>query len=492
MTDVGSGMGDILRHGLAAGGHPGKSTGQKVMACSKMVFRVARALPALMLGASTIVAVPLQAQPHVAVSTPAPAPATLATLYQLGFEREVLRVVNSAPMQAEIARVEALYAADAQGATAAGKATLKRAAYSIAMAAAQYAVGEDTDRPGAAWTVNAPHDWHGLNVPRSGYGIDNPDNVYRNIMVDAAARYEIRGQVTLPGPAELHFEMRDAIPGTTDMAAEGGRQLSTLRSDQIVTDSDGRFVITVDNAPANGRANHLQTPETGHYLVIVRDLFTDWAAQRPVALEVQRVGGPAVHPKCSGDAVVARAVELLSKIAPYWVNYDNRFVYSRVANTLSPPRVRPGGRGMSGSGHFTLKPDEAWVITLDALGAVSLGVQLSDPWGVAYEYASRTSSLNGVQAKANADGTYTFVVSQRDPGVYNWLDPEGQPAGMLAIRWQSLPQGAKPESAIRGDAVVALKDLRASLPRETVFVSATERKAQQAARQVSYNRRVTE
>jgi len=420
------------------------------------------------------------------------AASTLAIPYQLESERKVLRVLESAPMRAEIARVEALYAADPQGRTAAGKATIRRAAHSIAVAATQYAVGEDTDRPGAFWTVNAPHDWFGLKVPRSGYGIDNPDNVYRNIMVDAAARYEIHGWIKQPAPAELHFEMRDAIPGTTVMAAEGGKQLSTLRSDQIVTDSEGRFTITVDNQPANGRTNHLQTPEQGKYLIIVRDLFTDWATQNLVALDVRRVGGPPVAPPPDEAALARRAAELLAKIAPFWVQYDNTFIYSRPANTLGQARVRPGGRGMSGSGHFALKPDEAWVITLDPLGAVSLGVQLSDPWGVAYEYAARTSSLNSRQARPNADGTYTLVVSQRDPGVYNWLDPENQPAGMLAIRWQSLPAGARPENAIREVKVVPLAKLKQALPQETVFVTAAQRKSQRAERLASYQRRLTQ
>ena len=239
--------------------------------------------------------------------------ATLSTPYQFATEREILRIMSSAPMKAEIARVEALYAADPQGKTPAGKARIKQAAHSIAVAATQYAVVEDTGRLGAFWSVNAPHTWGGLKVPRSGYGIDNPDNVYRNIMVDAGASYEIHGRIKQPGPAELHFEMRDAIPGTTEMTAEGGKQLSTLRSDQIVSDSEGRFVITVDNQPAKGRVNHLQTPETGQFLVIVRDLFTDWTTQNPVALDVRWVGGKPLATPRSTEANVARSVELVRR-----------------------------------------------------------------------------------------------------------------------------------------------------------------------------------
>ncbi|WP_150295136.1 DUF1214 domain-containing protein [Sphingobium estronivorans] len=453
-------------------------------ACAVPVLAMAMAMG---LGLST----PASAAPAPHAAMPAKA-STLGNARQIKLEAQALRILASPPMVEEIQRVEALYAADPQGKTPTGKATIKRAARSIAMAAIQYAVGEDTDRPAVMWVVNAPHDWSGLAVPRSGYGIDNPDNVYRNIMVDGAARYVIHGRVKKPGPAELHFELRDSIPGTTAMAAEGGKQLATLRSDAMQIAADGRFTITVDSEPANGRPNHLQTPANGKPLLVVRDLFTDWATQNPVALEIERVGGPAITAPPSDDRIARRAATLLSQMAPYWVAYDNQYVFAKSANQIVTPRVRPGGRGFSTSGHFSLADDQAWVITLAPLGAVSLGFQLTDPWGVAYEYADRTSSLSTAQAKPNADGSITYVISKKDPGVYNWLDPEGHAAGIYAVRWQSLPPGARAEDAVRASKVVALGQLKQELPNGTQFVNPAERKVQRAERARSYARRLSE
>lgn len=437
--------------------------------------------------------------PLAIVASPAMAsaasPATngaLANARQVALETTALRILASAPMQAEIKRVEALYAADPQGKTPTGRATIRRAAESIAMAAIQYAVGEDTDRPAVMWVVNAPHDWFGMRVPRSGYGIDNPDNVYRNVMIDGAARYEIHGRVKRPGPAEQHFELRDSIPGTAAMAAEGGKQLGTLRSDQMRIAPDGRFTITLDSAPAGDRPNHIQTPAQGKVLLIVRDLFTDWATQNPVALDIRRVAGPPLAPPPSDDAVARRAAALLSQMAPYWIAYDNQFIFTKPVNHIGVPRVRPGGRGFSTSGHFNLGPDEAWVVTLRPLGAASMGFQLTDPWGVAYDYVERTSSLNDAQAKPNADGSYTFVISRRDPGVYNWLDPEGHAAGLFAVRWQSLPPNAVPADAIKDFKVVRLAQLKQMLPAGAALVTPAGRKVQLAQRVASYGRRLTE
>ena len=411
---------------------------------------------------------------------------------QITFEKHVLRIMEHPALQAEIRRVEALYAADPQGSTPTGKATIKRAAHAIAVSAVQYAVGEDTDRPGVFWVINAPHEWSGIQVPRSGYGIENPDNVYRNLMVDGAVRYEIHGRVKRPGPVEQHFELRDSIPGTGAMGPEGGKQLATLSNETMQIADDGTFTITIDSSPANGRANHMQMPPEGKFLLIVRDLFTDWGGENPVALDVSRVDGPAIRPIRTDDEIAQRAAVILSEMAPYWLNYFNQYTYPGQSNHIKQVRVRPGGRGMSSGGYFNLAADQVLIVTLDSVGAKSLGIQITDPWGVAYEYTDRTSSLNNMQAKPNADGTYTFIISQKDPGVYNWLDPEGHAAGLFAIRWQSVPAGGKPDNAVRSVQVVPLARLKQVLAKGTKFVSLTERKAQQAERNASYQRRLTE
>lgn len=420
-------------------------------------------------------------------------PGVLATAAQLEREALALRVLASAPVQREMRRLEQFYRSDPLGVTPTGKATIRRAVDSTAMAAVFYAVNEDSDRPSFLWMASGPHRWFGLDVPRSGFGIENPDNVYRDTHVDAEAQYEIRGKIERPGPVEQHFALMDAIPGTTRLSAEGGMVLATLRSDQMTVATDGSFKISIDGTPTEGRSNHIQLPTgNGRYYLLVRDLFTDWSTQNPVMLEIRRVSGPDLLPERTEKQIAERSAEILSKIGPYWLNYFNQFYYSKPANVLSAPRVRPGGRGMSKGGHFELADDEALVVTLDSLSADSLGIQLTDPWGVAYEYVGRTSSLNNAQAKPNADGTYTFVISAGDPGVYNWLDPDGHNAGMLAIRWQGLKGRADPDRAIRSVQRINIGNLRKVLPGDTTFVTTAQRKQQQTQRAQDYMRRLSE
>lgn len=414
----------------------------------------------------------------------------LATPQQLEHERTVLRILARPEMRSATARVEALYRADAQAATPAGKARLRRAASSIATAAVTYALSEDASRPAIVWWVNAPHRWHGISVPGSGFGIDNPDNIYQGFTVAGGGRYRIRGRMPTPPPIQLHMEVRDSIPGMGQMLVEGGQLLATLQSEDMVIGADGSFAVTVDSQPHAGRVNHLAIPSSGTFMVNVRQLLTDWGRQRPIALSIERLDpGPPAPPR-DVARFAARAAAILDRIAGYWLDYDNRFIFASPANQLRPMRVRPGGRGWSASGHFALADDEALVITADTRGAASLGVQIADPWGVAYDYDRRTSSLNNHQAQADAAGTFTFIVSARDPGLANWLDSGGFGSGMVILRWQVLPPGADPEGAIRGVRVAKLADLASVVPDGQARMDAATRKAQQAERARHYRVRL--
>lgn len=427
----------------------------------------------------------------LAVLTAGPATAqVLATQQQLEHERTVLRIIARPEVRAATARVEALYRSDPQARTASGKARLRRAASSIATAAVNYALSEDASHPAVVWWVNAPHRWHGISVPGSGFGIDNPDNIYQGFTVAGGGRYRVTGHMPSPGPIQLHLEVRDSIPGMGQMAVEGGQLLATLQSEDMTIAADGSFTITADSDAPAGRPNHLTIPPSGIFMVNVRQLLTDWSSQPPIALSVERLDPVPSAPPRDIPRFASRAATILDRIAPYWLDYDNRFIFASPANQIRPVRVRPGGRGWSTSGHYTLARDEALVITADARGAASLGVQIADPWGVAYDYDRRISSLNKHQAQADRAGTFTFIVSARDPGFANWLDSGGYSSGMIILRWQALPPGIVPEGAIRNVRVTKLAELAALVPEGQARMTPAHRNAQRTERARHYAMRM--
>ena len=138
----------------------------------------------------------------------------------------------------------------------------------------------------------------------------------------------------------------------------------------------------------------------------------------------------------------------------------------------------------SSFGHFNLTDDEALVATLTPGAADYFVFPVTDPWLVTTDPASQVS-LNSKQSVANDNGTYTFVVSVADPGVYNWVNTTGLHEGTIMVRWQGLSSSSSDSVAIQAQ-TVALSDLASVLPSETRYVTAQERAVQLAGRVAGY------
>jgi hypothetical protein len=152
--------------------------------------------------------------------------------------------------------------------------------------------------------------------------------------------------------------------------------------------------------------------------------------------------------------------------------------------------VRGGGWGFAANGNFKIADDEALVVTLDPLGAQYVGFDLTTPWLVSLEHVHGSGSLNNTQAQANPDGTITYVIAPKDPGVYNWLSTSGLHAGNILIRWQALPESVtSAERAVRSVQVVKLAGLSAALPSPARRVTVSERRQLAEERAANYARR---
>ena len=105
------------------------------------------------------------------------------------------------------------------------------------------------------------------------------------------------------------------------------------------------------------------------------------------------------------------------------------------------------------------------------------------------ESVCANGSLNNRQAEANSDGSYTYVIALKDPGVPNWLDTGGLHDGEFLIRWQDLPESFR-ACAVRRVERLPLTDLQQLIPTGTRHVMPEERKAQLLARTQAYANRL--
>ncbi len=115
------------------------------------------------------------------------------------------------------------------------------------------------------------------------------------------------------------------------------------------------------------------------------------------------------------------------------------------------------------SGHFKIEPEEALVVTIDPGKAQYTGFQLTDPWFRSVPYWSGLSSLSNLQARANADGSLTYVLSARDPGYHNWVSTGGLREGLILARIEVYAEAPSVGTVVRSVKLVKLGDL-AHLP----------------------------
>lgn len=383
--------------------------------------------------------------------------------------------------------VERLYLDDPVcGASAAGMASAAEAAASITAAAVQHALVSDPARPAFLWSACAPHTWPGVEVPGSGYGIDNPDNVHRRTAIDGVSTYRIRVRVPKRPAAQFSFICYGQREAEGPVTREGAAIASVLLSQQITQDADGRFEVTVGPEPVPGSEHHLTTAPTSTWL-LVRDALTDWESQEPLRLEIERIAGPAAPPAQTRDELVELAVANAERLSRYWLAYNNELLYgARTVNELPQPVGRPFGASVAAP--FALGAGEGLLVTLDPAGCDYLGFEVTDPWGVTRPSVDALGGLNNRQVITNSDGTVTYWVGPHDPGVHNWLDTGGLDAGLVAARWQggALDAEAPP---VRSSRLVPLTEAAACFPADHQ-VTAEQRAEQLRRRAAAFMRRL--
>lgn len=262
---------------------------------------------------------------------------------------------------------------------------------------------------------------HSGTGPFTKMGLDNPDTMYFGTRVQPGHEYVVTGRRGT----------------TTDVSFQllGGEY-----TDDNVPDSETAFDDRKLDIAADGTFEWRFTPATPSQLVI-REVYNDWAAQRgSFAIARTDTAGTAPAPLTKEliEKRYATAGKQLVQRVKTWLQFPKWFYDNLPVNTLTAPRLTPGGLATqySSVGHYDLSPDQAIVITLPVSDAPYLGFQLGSLWYISLDYINHQTSLNGTQAQVDPDGKIRIVVSDSNPGVTNWCETLGHTKGYLQFRWQ--------------------------------------------------------
>jgi hypothetical protein len=311
-------------------------------------------------------------------------------------------------------------------------------------------------------------------------GLDNPDAIYFNAYLTEGASYAVTG--VRGSTADLSFQVMD---GT--YSSEG--------APSTVAAFDDRELEIADDGSFEWRFG----PELGlakGSTLIVREVYDDWNTEDRGTLRIQRLDTagkprPALTPERVAKRYGVAAKMLIGRIHT-WFAFPEWFTYKEPVNTLTAPASTPGGLASQSSsiGHYSLRDDEAMIVTVPVSECAYQAIQIGSRWYVSTDYEHHQTSLSKAQSHADPDGKFRFVISERNPALANWLETCGHPQGVMMLRWQRLSRdlGAADGPTVE---VVPFDELSSRLPHhEDHQISAEEHTARIAARQVGVARRM--
>ena len=298
-------------------------------------------------------------------------------------------------------------------------------------------------------------------TPYTKVGLDNPDTLYFSARIRDDAEYLVTGRRGTT--ADLSFQVLngDYTP------AEVPQSLSAFDDRELQIAADGSFQVRFGPPRADAGPNYFVLGPRAAML-LVREVFGDWTS-RAGTIRIQRTDRIGYAPGTpSGqlyDKRFAAAAKTVVAQIKTFLAFPEWFYLKLPVNTMTEPRLTPGGLATqySSVGHYELAEDRALVVTVPVSDAPYQGFQLGSMWYLSTDFANHQTSLTAQQARHDPDAMIRFVVSERDPGLANWLECTGHPRGYLQLRWQ---RTSREFTAADGPIVqeVAFDDLPGVLP----------------------------
>lgn len=309
--------------------------------------------------------------------------------------------------------------------------------------------------------------------------LPSTDTTYWTTPVNGKYSYTMSGKRGTP----KIFELEIWIGHFSDL--ENVKFFSRL--DHVPADADGNIVVKLSTNQQEG--NWLRLPEGAvECTLIIRNYFYDWDNEQPSMLTIERDGAIYPPPPLSREKLLwgfNQALSLMTKATV--LARAEALRHLKASPDEVPVKIVPSGFTKLSylEGYFRCRDDEAVIMEVKPPKSDFWHFMLTNFQWEALDYWVRQTSLNGHQAVIDSDGVFRAVISQRDPGVANWLDAGGHHLGQIAGRYYS--PDSKPVPKLK---TVKLSELRQHLPADTKWVTAEERQAVIRRRKFSMTHRL--
>jgi hypothetical protein len=286
---------------------------------------------------------------------------------------------------------------------------------------------------------------------------DNPDALYQQAVIRGDRSYRVTGR------RDEQTYISFTIHGPDPAGGINGPVLADRNDRDLVVQPDGTFEIVL--SPDEHPGNWIRLDPDARMVIVrnyyLRERSVQTDADVAVRLGIEPLDDPGPPPPLD-DATFARRLRDANAFL-YATTIGMRvfgdppavpvpFVSSEPNTVGTPWCFRNADVDAAGavdiyysSGSFDLAPDQALVMEGKLPACAFVNVMLWNVHMQTLEYRYRRSSLNGAQIETGSDGEYRIVISERDPGVPNWIDTGGHRHG--TIFWRFLLPEVQPETS---------------------------------------------
>jgi hypothetical protein len=310
----------------------------------------------------------------------------------------------------------------------------------------------------------------------------NPDFIYGAASIDGSGSYLITGE-----RGDGLFLLLDIVAGGLGVMESLGPSLGTLDFDTLTLDEGERFSLLLSAERPADRAGDWHRLDPSARSLTLRQASYDWGKGREARIAIERVDMAHQPRHWSADDIDERLTALAAypkRLSGMALGFIKAQRDKGLWNALEHDDWAGRG-GVQGQhyyqGLFRLQPGKVLLLETELPETVRYwNIQLSDMMWNSVDWMNRQSSLNGGQARIDADGKFRAVIALDDPGIPNWLDPGGNSEGAIMLRWTEASSGPAPTLRL-----VNLADLNAQLPHDTPNISPQKREERLRARRRS-------
>jgi len=267
------------------------------------------------------------------------------------------------------------------------------------------------------------------------------------------------------------------------LGSPGGSRLSNLDLDQV-TKADGTFEVFI-----GAHEEFALDPESRSNMILGRECFLDWESEKAAEVHIEiaddkGIGSVVISEERLGEKLKDALAFVKFVISQFAIMNNDGVISGSKSNEFF---LDAFGQNAGGAGNpvaiypsmiYDITEEDALIIEWDIPASCKYwGIQISDIWHQVTDYIYHQSGLNSHQAFIGGDGKFRAVLSLRDPGISNWLDPVAISHGFVICRFYQLQGSVLPISR-----KVLFEDLTNELPADTLRVTPEQRKASIARR----------